>query len=97
MEGWLIYDDGRVVDLEGTEKTISTQAVTDLLALADEAGFFGLAPSYMPSNTCCDLFTYEITIRQGGQLHTVSTMDTADFPPELERILGEIDAAVRSG
>lgn len=98
IEGWTIFSDGRVVSLDGTEGRLSPQVVTELLTLIREAGFFEMAPSYIPQNVCCDRFSYRLTVQHEGQIYTVNTVDAApDMPPELDRILGEIDQVLRAG
>jgi len=97
IEGWTIYTDGRVVDVDGAQAQLSPEVITELLTMIEEAGFFTMAPEYLPDNTCCDLFTYEIVVRKDNQTHSIVVIDSApNLPPELERILGEVDAVVRA-
>jgi hypothetical protein len=56
-------------------------------------GFFEMKGRYVPLNTCCDRFTYEITVRRGGRVHTVVTIDAApDAPVALWQALEKVSS-----
>ncbi|MBI2845624.1 MAG: hypothetical protein HYX86_03650 [Chloroflexi bacterium] len=96
-EQWLIYGDGRVVYRDLIAETeeeirVSADAVADLVALMESEGFFSFQDSYLPDDTCCDRFIYEITLHYQGQSKTVTTIDAAEGEPEgLGRILAELN------
>lgn len=96
-ETWLIYGDGRVVYRDNYAETeeeiqVSADAVADLVALMQAEGFFSFQDSYLPENTCCDRFIYEITLHYQGRSKTVVTIDSAEGEPEgLGRILVELN------
>jgi len=62
-----------------------------LLALIEETGFFSFSDSYMPLNTCCDRFSYEITVFKEGQSKRLTTIDGAEAPEGLWTIIGELN------
>lgn len=96
-ETWLIYGDGRVVYRDNYAETeeeiqVSADAVADLVALMDAEGFFSFQDSYLPEDTCCDRFIYEITLHHQGRSKTVVTIDAAEGEPEgLRRIIEELN------
>jgi hypothetical protein len=50
----------------------------------------------MPLNTCCDRFTYEITVRSSDRVNTVTTIDAApNTPPAIWDILGELNRLLK--
>ena len=87
-EQWTFLADGRIVDAEGVERQAAVEAIETLLTTIEAGGFFEMKASYIPRNTCCDRFTYRLTVRSGGKEHTVATLDAApDTPPALWEIL----------
>lgn len=99
-ETWLIYGDGRVVYRDNYAETeeeiqVSANAVADLAALMEAEGFFSFQDSYLPEDTCCDRFIYEITLHSQGRTKTVITIDAAEGEPEgLGRILVELNRLI---
>ncbi|MCR4407571.1 MAG: hypothetical protein NUW24_11730 [Anaerolineae bacterium] len=90
-EQWTIYPDGRIMAADGCEWRVSPEQVEQLLAEIESLGFFEMSSRYVPLNTCCDRFTYEITVRHGDTVNTVTTIDAApDAPSELWHIIDEI-------
>lgn len=79
---WAIYADGRITRSDGREWQITPAEVEQLLADIKAAGFFDLGDSYMSLNTCCDRFTYVITVNSDDQTKTVTTIDAAPNIPE---------------
>lgn len=91
-EVWRLYEDGRVVKIERRtnvkeEAQLPRDAVRDAVERMVEAGFLDLADEYMPTNRCCDRFTYRLTIVYEGSVKTVTTMDGAEQPPALAEAL----------
>lgn len=60
------------------------QSVDSLLRSAE---FRALEGEYMPANTCCDLVTYTITVPAAAGDRTIRTMDGAEQPAALVRLL----------
>jgi hypothetical protein len=96
---WRIYGDGRV---EGTRKgqavthaPVTLDVVNTAVTRLANAGFFQLEDAYMPANKCCDRYTYKITLVQGGQSKTVTTMDGVNYPPALAQALQTVDELTR--
>ena len=90
-EVWTIYSDGRITKDRGGEWQAPAERVTALLQAIDELGFFNMQASYMPADTCCDRFSYELAVRNKGQEHQVITMDGAPGTPEaFWQILTEV-------
>ncbi len=90
-EQWVIYTDGRIERPVGEQGKVDEQQVQTLLESIEDAGFFDLNDSYIPVNTCCDRFTYVITVQHNNQTKTVTTIDAApDSPPELWQTIDAI-------
>jgi hypothetical protein len=54
-------------------------------------GFFEMKGRYVPLNTCCDWFIYEIIVRRGDSVHTVVMIDAApDAPVALWQALEKV-------
>ena len=54
----------------------------------EAADFFNLDSEYLPEDQCCDRFVYVITITQGADTHTVTTIDAAEAPEGLFDVIG---------
>jgi hypothetical protein len=94
-ERWTVYPDGRIVTADGREWQVTPEQVEQLLTEIEAMSFFEMEGRYMPLNTCCDRFTYEVTVRSGDKVNTVTTIDAApDAPPELWGIIEEITRLV---
>ena len=87
---WIIYRSGRVVMDDGGEFTLDVERNNRIWSHIDDGSFFALEGEYLPKNTCCDFFQYEITVVDEGRKHTVVTMDEAEMPPTLESLLMEL-------
>ena len=83
-EEWKIYEDGTIINVNGTERQGDAQQVQEILGLAQSLPDEG---SFLPEDECCDLFTYEITFYLDGGTKTVTTSDGADQPEELTAVL----------
>ncbi len=94
-EQWTVYPDGRIVAGDGRQWRVTPEQVEQLLAEIEALGFFEMSGRYMPLNMCCDRFAYEITVRRGDTVKTITTIDAApDTPPELWRVIDEINRLV---
>ena len=92
---WTIYADGRIVAGDQTEQQVTPDQVSLLLAGIEALGFFDLEDSYGRGSTCNDCFTYELTVRSGEQVKTVTAVDgAADTPAELLQIVQMITGLV---
>ena len=80
---WVLESDGTVLGPEGYTGTVSAADRARLEAAVDAAGFFDLDAEYLPVDTCCDRFVYELTLTRGATTHTVTTIDAADAPETL--------------
>jgi hypothetical protein len=50
---------------------------------------FGRTGRYVPLDACCDRFTYELSVRNGGRTHTITALESApNAPAALWDILG---------
>jgi hypothetical protein len=81
-ETFLIYEDGRIVGANGEERHVTSEQIASVLQQIEAAGFFNLAESYLPRDSCCDRFIYQITVQKDSQTSTVITIDGAEDQPE---------------
>ncbi|VAW34905.1 hypothetical protein MNBD_CHLOROFLEXI01-5278 [hydrothermal vent metagenome] len=87
-EEWIIFTDGRIEANSGDTSQISAEKVSQLLNSLESAGFFDLDDSYLPEDSCCDRFLYEIMAVNNTTFHTVTTLeDTPDMPEALQQTL----------
>lgn len=96
-EHWTIYLDGRVMGPAEEEATIPAEAVSQLLAEIEDAGFFEWPPLPRSLESCADCFTYSITVEYQGKTNRIALVDGQSDAPEeartiLERILGILDS-----
>jgi len=94
-EAWTIYTDGRIETNSNSQPQLSAEDVTQLLNGLESSGFFELEGSYLPDDTCCDRYFYEITAVQGTTFHTITTLEaTPDMPEALQQALRLIQTAL---
>ena len=94
-ETWTIFTDGRIETNSTTQPQLTADEVSQLLNSLESLGFFELNSSYLPEDTCCDRFFYEITAVQDSKFHTVTTLqDTPDMPESLQQSLRLIQTAL---
>lgn len=93
-ETWRLESDGTVLGPDGYVGSADPDAVAALIAAADAAGFFQLEDEYLPADQCCDRFLYELTLSRGDDTHTVITLDGADAPESLFRLIQDFLTAV---
>lgn len=87
-EAWTIFTDGRVETNSNIQPELSAAEVEQLLSSLESSGFFELEESYLPEDTCCDRYFYEITAVQNSTYHTVRTLEaTPDMPEALQQSL----------
>ncbi len=98
-ETWLFYADGRVEHTgrgPGRAQSLNASQLDALMKAARSPEVAALKESYVPANTCCDRFLYEITLVVDGQTKTVRTLDAApDQPPALTDLLDAIATALQ--
>jgi len=95
-ETWALAADGTVTGPNGESGTISDTDLAALRAAIDGASFFELNASYMPADTCCDRFTYELTLSEGSRTNTVTTIDAAAAPQSLFTLIDLFRNALRA-
>jgi len=94
-EQWTIFTDGRIETNSPTQPELSAAEVEQLLNSLESSGFFELAGSYLPDDTCCDRYFYEITAVQNSTFHTITTLEaTPDMPEALQQALRIIQTAL---
>ncbi len=94
---WSIYADGRVVGPGGRQGAVGLEEIEKLLETIMGAGFFQMEASYVPLNSCCDRFSYAITVQHDGIAKTVQTIDAAPKQPaQLNEVIDAISALLAS-
>jgi len=81
---WSMAADGTVShqgQTTGTPEQLTATQMAELTAAVRVANFMSLENSYVPKDTCCDRYLYEITVTLGGQSRTVRTIDAAPTAP----------------
>jgi hypothetical protein len=95
---WKISADGMVAHLGQTASApgqLTTTQLADLTAAVHAANFMSLAASYVPKDTCCDRYQYEITVTLEGQSKTVRTIDASPTAPaELTQLIDMLNRLV---
>jgi len=98
-ETWTIAADGAVAHSgrgAGNALQLSSAQTDALIEAVRAADFMSLDKSYVPENTCCDRFLYEITITLDGQTKTVRTLDAApDQPERLTQLIDALNTALQ--
>ncbi|HSM54787.1 MAG TPA: hypothetical protein VK879_01415 [Candidatus Sulfomarinibacteraceae bacterium] len=89
---WRIYADGRVQRVTGLEAVdgeasieeaqVEPQQVEALLNNLEESGFFDLEQSYVPGDTCCDRYFYNLSVNAPDRVHAVSAVEATEDVPE---------------
>jgi hypothetical protein len=81
-ESWQIASDGRITTSEGKTGQVSTSDLNAAVEQLAAAGFFDLKDSYVPQDTCCDRFTYQLTVTVDGKPHSVTILEAAPETPD---------------
>jgi len=81
-ESWRISADGRILASDGKASQVSSDAIRAAVDELDSLGFFEMKDSYMPLDTCCDRFTYQLSVTVDGKSHTVTALEDAQETPE---------------
>ncbi len=95
---WIISANGAVSHqgrTPGTPQQLTAAQMAELTAAIRAANFMSLEDSYVPQNTCCDRYLYEITLTIGGHSKTVRTIDASPTAPaELTRLVDTLNRLV---
>ncbi len=98
-ETWSIYADGRIDHSgrgAGSAGQLTPDRVNSLIATIRSIDLTPIKDSYIGANTCCDRFTYEITINLDGKTKSIKTIDAAEGEPAaLTQLLGTINSALK--
>ena len=87
-EQWTVFTNGRIETNTTIEPQLSDEQVSHLLSSLESAGFFELDTTYLPEDTCCERYLYEITAVQDTTFHSVTTLEnTPDMPEALQQSL----------
>ncbi len=95
---WTISADGTVShqgQTTGTPQQLTPAQMAELAAAIRAANFMSLEDSYVPQDTCCDRYQYEITVTIGGHPKTVRTIDASPTAPaELTGLVDTLNRLV---
>ena len=95
-ETWTLDADRTITGPDGMTGTITDAELGKLRDAIDAADFFNLAATYMPADTCCDRFTYEVTLTEGDRTNRVTTIDAAEAPQTLFSLIDTFRNALRA-
>ncbi len=97
QQEWTIYADGRIDLPDGSQKRVDPAQIQTLFDTIRTANFQSLNESYLPEDTCCDLFTYNVTVQTDSEKQTITTMDDAsNVPVELTAVLQAINQLIQT-
>jgi len=97
VESWVVYADGQIAKDNGEQWQVPASLIQNIVASANEIGFYGLASRYIPQDTCCDRFTYSVTIRDCQQIHTVTAVkDAPEVPDDVWTVIRTIEDLLSS-
>jgi len=97
-EVWTIYADGRVLSGAGEAGQIPAEAVSELLAEIEAAGFFDWSTPPRALQSCADCFTYSVIVTFEGKTNQITLVGGQTDAPEgawsiLERIQAVLGSA----
>ncbi|HYN89281.1 MAG TPA: hypothetical protein VER55_12150 [Ardenticatenaceae bacterium] len=90
---FVLRGDGTVeVGTESRSAEGGAAAATELLNDLEATGIYAVEPGeYLPKDTCCDRFTYDLTLYRDGESFHYVTIDAAEeAPPALFETIGLI-------
>jgi hypothetical protein len=97
-EQWIVYADGRITNNSVDIAQVSPEQLAALLQSIDDLGFYNLQSSYMPLDTCCDRFTYELSVTNGEKSNQVTFLEgTPNLPSGLLQAAGAVNQLVTAG
>lgn len=92
-EEWRLFEDGRVVDAEGVEYSISAADMADLIDKIEALGFYEWEAGPRRLGSCADCFSYTINANHDGQSNQLNFVDgQADVPEGIWIILESLQA-----
>jgi hypothetical protein len=95
---WTISADGTVShqgQTPGTPEQLTAAQMAELTAALRAANFMSLEDAYVPKDSCCDRYLYEITVTIGGRSKTVRTIDASPTAPaELTQLVDTLNQVV---
>jgi Emfourin len=95
---WTLSADGTVShqgQTSGTPEQLTAAQMAELTAAISAANFMSLDDSYVPKDTCCDRYLYEITVTIDGHSKTVRTIDASPTAPaELTHLVDTLNRLV---
>ena len=80
-ENFSIFLHGQIVLNGNPNGQAEVQEIDELLQQIETLGFYDLAPKYVPKDTCCDRFFYQLKVTNGIKDNTVSAVDGAPSAP----------------
>jgi hypothetical protein len=77
VENFVLNADGSILSGETTKQAIGgANAATQLAAKIDATKIFDLpSGKYLPANTCCDRYMYDLTLVRGDQAYNYITIE----------------------
>ena len=81
-EEFTIFLDGRISTKDGREVRVDPEEIDVLVRGLEKLGVFELVLDYMPKDTCCDRFFYELSVNSGDHSITIRTIDSAPNAPD---------------
>ena len=95
---WIISADGTVSHqgpTPGAPEQLTAAQMAELAAAIRAANFMSLEDSYVPTDSCCDRYVYEITVTIGEHSKTVRTIDASPTAPaELTQLVDTLNRLV---
>ncbi len=92
---WTISLDGTVThqgSMVGSPEQLTKAQMSELATVIRAANFAALEESYVPQNTCCDRYIYEIAVMVNGETKAVRTIDAAPAAPaELTQLIDTLN------
>ena len=87
---YFIYPDGQVEKRTGLPEpsqpielvVMAPEQVGPFVQELKNLGFTELAGDYVPEDTCCDRFSYMVTLRVQDEIYTIHALDDAEGTPE---------------
>jgi hypothetical protein len=97
QQEWTIHPDGRIILPDGSQKQVAAAQAQAVFDAIQSANFRSLNAAYLPEDTCCDLFSYSVTVQTGSESQTITTMDgAANVPESLTAVFQAIDNLIQT-
>jgi hypothetical protein len=92
-ESWMITTDGRITTSDGKTGQVSAVELSNAVDELEKLGFFEMQASYLPKDTCCDRFTYQLEVTVNGKPHSVTVLEAApETPAEFWQALEAVNS-----